>query len=763
MRKARNSKLALLLVLTMLATLFVAIPTASAAATYSAGTLMKVSAGDDQNLGSVKVSVPASELTGSPYLIMKLPADFKFNTTSGPLQTVTGETYFSVAGDLDVRFRIPTVKNAAYDNTTGSGYAGITVGVLSDNEIKITINASSFIKNNDEENAYFYVDLYNCYVASGYSGDVTVNIEGSDGSPFVNGSVVVATVGAGRVTLSVDSVKTITTSVYQVDAIRLREDRAGAFKENDTIKLKLPNGFKWKGTVSNYTYSNISGNGTFAFSFDDNDRSLVITSKSTSTSATYTKIIPYGITVDDETVAKLGDVTVTVSGTASVTPDSFVIAKYGEYSARAYAVGDPTTVLAGRYPTADDNYIKIGKFAIEEGIKGSLIDQRTITLQLVGGGARWVKSGSYVAGMSYETTECKGDYTNIRSNWEVIGASEDIARVKVNGTSGDAIKAVFKNAQITVPADYTGDIKLIVGGTAGVSGEFVVAKAVAPVTATVEGNVPNVVIGQGGQQIPDIIVTENMKEAIVAKSAYNSLRLEFPNGVLPTKPTKVEVLAGDLTIDPTSVSLSMSSSNLRWGIDVTVKSTGTTPAKIKFSGIKITTDRTVPEGELKVAVKGSSVVQNSHIYTGRTTAASAVVANCVTPAPGVTKGNAVFTLGQASYVLNGSTVTMPVAPYAKNGRTYLPLRFCGNAIGIDNTNIWWDQATKTATLKKDNTIVQVKLGSQALYVNGVQVSTMDVAPEAKDGYTMLPIRPVLEAFGAKVTYDAATQAISIEY
>jgi hypothetical protein len=749
----------------MLATLFVAVPTASAAATYSAGTIVKASAGANQNLGYVKVSVPAADLGSSQYLIMRLPSDFKFNLTIGNGKTLSAAStadYFEVGGASDLLIRIPTVKNAAY--TSGDyGDDAITVDVLSDNEIKINVT-NQLVKNAAEDTAYFYVVFANTYVASGFSGDVTVSIEGSDGSPFVNGSVVVATVGAGRVTMSVDSVKTITSSVYEVDAIRLREDRAGAFKQNDTIKLKLPSGFKWRGTTSDYVYNNISGNGRFEFSFEDStNRTLVITSKTTSTTATYTKITLAGITVDDETVAKLGDVTVTVSGTASVTPDSLVIAKYGEYSARAYAVGDPTTVLAGRYPTADENYVKIGKFAIEEGIKGSLIDQRTITLQLVGGGARWVKSGNNVDGMSYETTECKGDYNNISTNWEVIGSSEDTARVKVSGTSGDAIKAVFKNARITVPADYTGDIKLVVGGTAGVSGEFVVAKAVAPVTVKTEGSIPNVVIGQGGQALPDIIVTENMKEAIVAKSAYNSLRLEFPNGVLPTKPTKVEVLEGDLVIDPTSVALSMASGNLRWGIDLTVKSSSATPAKIKFSGIKITTDRTVPEGELKVAVKGSSVVQNSHIYTGRTTAASAVVANCVTPAPGVTKGSAVFTLGSASYTLNGQTVSMPVAPYVKNGRTYLPLRFCGNAIGISDANIWWDSATKTATLKKDNTVVQVKLGSQALYVNGVQVTTMDVAPEVKDGYTMLPIRPVLEALGAKVTFDAATQAVSIEY
>jgi len=230
----------------------------------------------------------------------------------------------------------------------------------------------------------------------------------------------------------------------------------------------------------------------------------------------------------------------------------------------------------------------------------------------------------------------------------------------------------------------------------------------------------------------------------------------------------VEVVEGDLQLVTGGVSTTTSDAGDGL-LYIKVKSDSSTPSKIKISGIKLTVDRTVPEGPIYLSIRGNAIDEtldedgNDELYPGHLDAAKVAVANCVTPGAAQTKGSAVFTLGSASYTLNGSTVSMPVAPYAKNGRTYLPLRFCGNAIGIDDANIWWDGATKTATLKKDNTIVQVKLGSQALYVNGVQVATMDVAPEAKDGYTMLPIRPVLEAFGAKVTYDAATQAISIEY
>ncbi|KXL54063.1 hypothetical protein CLNEO_01590 [Anaerotignum neopropionicum] len=55
-----------------------------------------------------------------------------------------------------------------------------------------------------------------------------------------------------------------------------------------------------------------------------------------------------------------------------------------------------------------------------------------------------------------------------------------------------------------------------------------------------------------------------------------------------------------------------------------------------------------------------------------------------------------MTVGQKTVYVNGSAIPTSAAPEITNGRTYLPLRDLGTALGVTNVN--WDAATKTATL-----------------------------------------------------------------
>ena len=137
-----------------------------------------------------------------------------------------------------------------------------------------------------------------------------------------------------------------------------------------------------------------------------------------------------------------------------------------------------------------------------------------------------------------------------------------------------------------------------------------------------------------------------------------------------------------------------------------------------------------------------------------------VIANTATPAPIDTKVNAEFVIGSTTYKVDGVEQTMDVAPYIKEGRTYLPVRYVANALGVDNNNIMWDSASGTATLIKGDKVVQVVVGSKNMVINGATIA-MDAAPEIKDGRTMLPFRWIAWAFGANVEWDAATQTVTI--
>ncbi|NCC17043.1 MAG: MBL fold metallo-hydrolase [Clostridia bacterium] len=91
------------------------------------------------------------------------------------------------------------------------------------------------------------------------------------------------------------------------------------------------------------------------------------------------------------------------------------------------------------------------------------------------------------------------------------------------------------------------------------------------------------------------------------------------------------------------------------------------------------------------------------------------------------------------------------------GRMQVPLRAAMDAYGCKTT---WSEAEKTVTLTKGDATVKVPIGKTYILINGAQKTT-DTAALVKDGRTYLPIRPVLEAFGATVRWDEKKNAVMI--
>ncbi|OPX91151.1 MAG: hypothetical protein A4E53_00743 [Pelotomaculum sp. PtaB.Bin104] len=130
--------------------------------------------------------------------------------------------------------------------------------------------------------------------------------------------------------------------------------------------------------------------------------------------------------------------------------------------------------------------------------------------------------------------------------------------------------------------------------------------------------------------------------------------------------------------------------------------------------------------------------------------------------------NAIFSIDNPTYTISSGstgepvTMTMDVAPYIKDNRTYTPVRFLAYALGVTEEGIQWNEATQTVTIIKDDTTLKLTIGSTTLTKNS-QTITMDVAPElVNPGRTMLPARWVSEAMGASVTWDETTKQVTIE-
>lgn len=123
---------------------------------------------------------------------------------------------------------------------------------------------------------------------------------------------------------------------------------------------------------------------------------------------------------------------------------------------------------------------------------------------------------------------------------------------------------------------------------------------------------------------------------------------------------------------------------------------------------------------------------------------------------------ATFFIGSNQYIVDGQPREMDVAAFIQDGRAFVPVRFLAYALGVAPEDIIWSDLTRTVTLSKDGVIVTVAVGGYVLYVNDRRVE-MDVAPViVPPGRVCLPARFVAEAFGYRVSWDAATQAVTVE-
>ena len=95
--------------------------------------------------------------------------------------------------------------------------------------------------------------------------------------------------------------------------------------------------------------------------------------------------------------------------------------------------------------------------------------------------------------------------------------------------------------------------------------------------------------------------------------------------------------------------------------------------------------------------------------------------------------------------INGveSKIKMDVAPYIKEGRTMLPVRYVAEALGFD---VDWNGSTRTVILKEGSTRVEIPVDTNQIIVNG-NIYTSDVKPEIKQNRTMLSIANIARALG----------------
>jgi len=98
-------------------------------------------------------------------------------------------------------------------------------------------------------------------------------------------------------------------------------------------------------------------------------------------------------------------------------------------------------------------------------------------------------------------------------------------------------------------------------------------------------------------------------------------------------------------------------------------------------------------------------------------------------------------------IVNGTLIDSEVI--LVKDRTLAPLRVLTESLG---GTVDWFESTRSITIHKDNDVINMKIGSKSVTINGEQ-RTIDVPPDIYNNYTYLPLRFVAETLGARVSYN----------
>ncbi len=175
--------------------------------------------------------------------------------------------------------------------------------------------------------------------------------------------------------------------------------------------------------------------------------------------------------------------------------------------------------------------------------------------------------------------------------------------------------------------------------------------------------------------------------------------------------------------------------------------------------VMITVD--VQESKSVAVLNGTEVVYKDAVDTVTKYYTGVATVNFGDKAIEGANSTATMIIGSTTFVANGKVVTSDVAPFVKDGRTFLPIRALGEALGAE---VSFDEATNVVTIKLDGKTVTMTLGSAVMTV-GDKVVTMDTAAYATaEGRTVVPVRFAAEALGFNVeavyATDGTTSAVN---
>ncbi len=285
-------------------------------------------------------------------------------------------------------------------------------------------------------------------------------------------------------------------------------------------------------------------------------------------------------------------------------------------------------------------------------------------------------------------------------------------------------------------------------------------------------SLPQIMLGVKEQKVADVIIRESKAGAILDRVAGENQDMVFylDRGFRFARVPRVEIRAGDMVVEVGEVKIETPAEDQNLLIIPVRAGSYQQAAEISISEIYLTADRNAPGGEVRLWAAESSTYPKTAFEESKRSSfqydspGSVVLAINATAPPQENRadGSAVFMIGSNMYKLNGISRHTEVAPYLKDGHSFIPLRCLALALNVQESDIVWDAAAQQVTITRGETLVEVIVNSNTLVVNG-ESRSMDAAPELKEGRIMLPARCLAEALGAEIGWDGQTSTVVLQF
>lgn len=587
------------------------------------------------------------------------------------------------------------------------------------------------------------------------------------------------------------------------------ESEVGNFVDGQTFELKLSGSFEFTKNLVDKE----AKDGNYGYSFSDRDENKVIVTFHKGSKAVDNFEIDKDAIEIDAASAKEGAVaklTVkalkNVAGQMKATADAIEVVKVvGETVTLSVDEDEDVPVIYSGVDVdnngiTDDSDHEALEVTLKESTKSALDVKKSFTMDL--------PEGVYVTDVAVKTkdnVQAEGGIDTAFAKAYKKGEYDgfEFARRTFTDTDklSDAMELSFVLTLVAEP-DFEGDVTLTLGGDAfDKEQEVVIAKFVKPYT--VEASQNDLIIDYRNTKVPTNIVVKEAEEGLWKKG------LEFTFGIDKFDDDDFENDATYTVDDKSDLEIKEAKNGLGFKVD---DESSDEPAAVTISDISLYMQRNIAAGaydlqlitnaninmyaeELAVESTVTTDIDNVKGYFGTTEPEPAkyTVAddkdfvdkndslnidsvdkatvkegfiNVITA--GRDQDDASFTkkvvvpVGENYLIAGEEQVALDVPAYiSADGYTMLPVRAVATALGINNNNVLWNQASKTVTILYGQRIITMVAGQKVVTVNGNTIPA-SATVQIVNGRTFLPMRDLATALGVTdITWDAATKTATM--